>query len=42
MIVRGSCHHDCPDTCVWDVTVRGGRAVKLRGNVEHPTTKGVL
>lgn len=19
-IVRGSCHHDCPDTCVWDVT----------------------
>ena len=42
MIVRGSCHHDCPDTCVWDVTVSDGRAVKLRGNVEHPTTKGVL
>lgn len=42
LVIRGSCHHDCPDTCVWDVTVRDGRAVKLRGNAEHPTTQGVL
>ncbi|MGI9621662.1 MAG: molybdopterin-containing oxidoreductase family protein [Acidimicrobiales bacterium] len=41
-IVRGSCHHDCPDTCVWNVTVTDGRAVKLRGNKEHPTTRGQL
>jgi anaerobic selenocysteine-containing dehydrogenase len=42
LVVRGSCHHDCPDTCVWDVTVQGGRAVRLRGNAEHPTTRGEL
>ncbi len=42
LVVRGSCHHDCPDTCVWDVTVADGRAVKLRGNADHPTTQGVL
>jgi anaerobic selenocysteine-containing dehydrogenase len=41
-VVRGSCHHDCPDTCVWDVTVEAGRAVKLRGNRDHPTTRGQL
>ncbi|MEO1060603.1 MAG: molybdopterin-dependent oxidoreductase [Actinomycetota bacterium] len=41
-IVRGSCHHDCPDTCVWDVTVEDGRAVRLRGNADHPTTRGQL
>ncbi|MGI9613289.1 MAG: molybdopterin-containing oxidoreductase family protein [Acidimicrobiales bacterium] len=41
-VVHGSCHHDCPDTCVWDVTVADGRAVKLRGNKEHPTTRGAL
>jgi anaerobic selenocysteine-containing dehydrogenase len=42
ILVRGSCHHDCPDTCVWDVTVAGGRAVRLRGNAVHPTTRGEL
>lgn len=42
LVVRGSCHHDCPDTCVWDVTVSDGRAVRLRGNAEHPTTRGEL
>lgn len=41
-VVRGACHHDCPDTCVWDVTVTDGRAVRLRGNAEHPTTCGEL
>ncbi|MDH5291840.1 MAG: molybdopterin-dependent oxidoreductase, partial [Acidimicrobiia bacterium] len=42
ILVRGSCHHDCPDTCMWDVTVDGGRAVRLRGNRDHPTTRGEL
>ena len=41
-VVHGACHHDCPDTCVWDVTVEGGRAVKLRGNADHPITRGEL
>ncbi len=41
-VVRGACHHDCPDTCVWDVTVDNGRAVKLRGNADHPFTRGEL
>ncbi len=41
-MVLGSCHHDCPDTCVWEVTVEDGRAVRLRGSHEHPTTRGEL
>ena len=41
-IVRGACHHDCPDTCAWEVTVEGGRAVRLRGAVDHPFTAGEL
>jgi len=41
-IVRGSCHHDCPDTCGWEVTVADGRAVDLRGSVHHPRTAGQL
>jgi len=42
VVVRGSCHHDCPDTCVWEVTVVDGKAVRLRGNQDHPTTQGQL
>ncbi len=41
-VVRGACHHDCPDTCVWNVTVQDGRAVALHGNRDHPTTAGQL
>ncbi len=40
--VIGACHHDCPDTCAWEVTVQDGRAVKLRGHGEHPFTQGQL
>ena len=36
MNVHGTCHHDCPDSCGWEVTVEGGVAVKMRGN---PTTR---
>ncbi len=42
LVIRGSCHHDCPDTCVWDVTVVDGTAVRIRGNPDHPTTQGQL
>lgn len=41
-VIRGACHHDCPDTCVWEVTVENGKAVALRGIIEHPTTEGQL
>jgi anaerobic selenocysteine-containing dehydrogenase len=45
-IVRAACPHDCPDTCAMLVTVReeGGRrvAVKIAGDPDHPTTRGVL
>jgi anaerobic selenocysteine-containing dehydrogenase len=38
----GACPLDCPDTCAWQVTVRDGRAVKLRGDKDHPFTRGGL
>jgi anaerobic selenocysteine-containing dehydrogenase len=49
--VTGACHHDCPDTCGWVVTVEDqiaangssvAVAVKIRGNPEHPFSKGEL
>ena len=42
MIVHGTCHHDCPDSCGWTVTVEDGVAVKLRGRVDHPYSAGEL
>ena len=41
-LVRGACPHDCPDTCALHVTVENGRAIKIEGDPEHPTTNGVL
>jgi anaerobic selenocysteine-containing dehydrogenase len=41
-IVLGTCHHDCPDSCGWQVTVEDGRAVQLRGNPAHPYSQGEL
>ena len=40
--VRVVCPHDCPDTCSMVVSVRDGRAVRLRGDREHPFTRGFL
>ena len=40
--VRGTCHHDCPDSCGWEVTVEDGTAVRLRGNPAHPFSRGEL
>ncbi len=40
--VRGACPLDCPDTCAWQLTVEDGRAVDLRGDREHPFTRGAL
>jgi anaerobic selenocysteine-containing dehydrogenase len=40
--VLGTCHHDCPDSCGWVATVEDGVAVKLRGNPDHPYSRGQL
>lgn len=44
--VHGTCHHDCPDSCGWHVTVQGDgpteQAVQMRGNPAHPYSKGEL
>ncbi len=40
--VRAVCPHDCPDTCGMSITVRDGRAVELRGDPDHPFTRGFL
>ncbi|HEX7441862.1 MAG TPA: hypothetical protein VF319_17390, partial [Caldimonas sp.] len=40
--VRAACPHDCPDTCAMLVTVENGRAVKVQGDPDHPTTHGAL
>jgi anaerobic selenocysteine-containing dehydrogenase len=41
-VVHGTCHHDCPDSCGWHVTVQEGVAVQLRGNPAHPYSQGEL
>ncbi|MCI0705605.1 MAG: molybdopterin-dependent oxidoreductase, partial [Planctomycetia bacterium] len=42
--VKAVCPHDCPDTCGMVVTVDSstGRAVDLRGDKDHPFTRGFL
>ncbi len=40
--VRAVCPHDCPDACGMLVTLDGERAVAVRGDREHPFTRGFL
>lgn len=40
--IVGACPHDCPDTCSMLTTVKAGRAVAVRGNPDHPFTRGGL
>ena len=40
--VRAACPHDCPDTCAIRVTVQDGRAIKVQGDPDHPSTHGAL
>ena len=42
LVVRGACHHDCPDTCAWLVTVANGKVVRFEGDPHHPLTRGEL
>ncbi|MFN7918689.1 MAG: molybdopterin-dependent oxidoreductase [Bryobacteraceae bacterium] len=40
--VHSTCALDCPDACSLLVTIEDGKAVKLRGNPDHPVTRGFL
>ena len=40
--IRGACALDRADTCSWNVTVEHGEPVQLRGDPDHPYTRGVL
>jgi anaerobic selenocysteine-containing dehydrogenase len=40
--LHSTCALDCPDACSLLVTVEDGIATKLRGNPEHPITRGFL
>jgi anaerobic selenocysteine-containing dehydrogenase len=39
---RAICPHDCPDSCSMLVTVEDGKATGVRGDPDHPFTKGGL
>ena len=38
--VLSACPHDCPDTCAMITTVKDGVATRVRGNPDHPFTRG--
>ena len=38
----GACPHDCPDTCAMVYEVENGKLVEVRGNKDHPMTRGGL
>jgi len=40
--IHAACPHDCPDTCAMLVEVEDGRATKVSGDPDHPTTQGFL
>ncbi|NIR30943.1 MAG: molybdopterin oxidoreductase family protein [Gammaproteobacteria bacterium] len=40
--IYGVCPHDCPDTCGVLTEVENGRAVRFRGDPQHPVTAGWL
>lgn len=41
-VAQVACPHDCPDSCLMDVTIEQGRAVKITANKDHPFTRGAL
>ena len=41
-LVKAVCPLDCPDTCSMLVRVEDGRAVEIRGDPDHPFTRGFL
>jgi anaerobic selenocysteine-containing dehydrogenase len=41
-VLHSVCALDCPDCCSLLLTVENGRGIKLRGDPEHPVTRGFL
>jgi anaerobic selenocysteine-containing dehydrogenase len=41
-ILRTACSRDCPDACGILATVADGKVVELKGDPDHPVTKGFL
>lgn len=41
-VLHSVCALDCPDTCSLLVNVENGTATRLRGNPDHPVTRGFL
>ena len=39
---HGGCPHDCPDTCSMVFEVEEGKLVGVKGNPDHPMTRGCL
>ncbi|MTI62435.1 molybdopterin oxidoreductase family protein [Methylophaga sp.] len=39
---HGACPHDCPDTCSMVFEVENGKLLSVKGNAEHPMTRGGL
>ncbi len=41
-VVQTACPLDCPDACTLNVTVRGGRVIKIDGATENHITNGYI
>jgi anaerobic selenocysteine-containing dehydrogenase len=41
-IFHSVCQHDCPDTCGLLVTVEDDRVISVKGDPDHPYTRGAL
>ncbi|NBU12719.1 MAG: molybdopterin oxidoreductase family protein, partial [Betaproteobacteria bacterium] len=41
-LFHGGCPHDCPDTCSMVYEVQDGKLIGVRGNADHPMTRGGL
>jgi anaerobic selenocysteine-containing dehydrogenase len=41
-VIKCVCPLDCPDTCSMQVTVEDGVATRLKGDADHPFTRGFL
>ena len=41
-LTKSVCPLDCPDTCSMNITVENGVAIDLRGDRDHPFTRGFL
>ena len=39
---HGGCPHDCPDTCSMIYEIEGNKLVAVKGNPNHPMTRGGL